>query len=85
MSQVQKETTSLKIVNESLNETEALLIDIEKKLDYIVHGEQPKTNDQSLKSVEYSHGSLDAVSTKLYSIAILTSTIARLTNQITGN
>ena len=84
MSQIQKETTSLKTINDSLNETESLLIDIERKLDYIVHGEAPKCEPDS-KAISYSHGSLDSVSARMFSIARLTSTIAKLTNTITGN
>ena len=84
MSQVQKEMVSLKIVNDSLNETELSLIDIEKKLDYVVHGESPQNSD-AVKPVVFNHGSLDSISQRMYSIARLTSTISKLTNTISGN
>lgn len=83
MDTIQQEKTSLKIVSQSLVETNQLMNEILEKLDFAVNGSTPKT--ESAKCTEYQSGTLDHISVKMFEIARKASDISKLTNKIVGN
>lgn len=83
MDTVQSEKTSLKVVSQSLNETNSLMAETLEKLEFAVHGNTPK--ESPVATQEYQNGTLDHISMKMYEIARKASDISKLTSKIVGN
>ena len=82
LSQTATQSTSLKTIYDSLNETALLLVTTKDKLEFAVHGATPKEESKPMSTEGIA--TIEMIGSKMYAIARLSSTIAKLTNSIVG-